>query len=451
LPEDSLETSAIRFSQLPFPLILPLIPASPPLDFRCPMDALTIALKDLTLLSRDRRALVILVAMPMVIIAIVGSSTGRLRATREQNRQGLQVEVADFSRTESSKRLSGFLASYDHVLLQQRQQPPEAAADAGRLTLLKQQPPESPIDVRLIVGPEFEVLARSKSSKQLTAPDETTRADGLAALDLHLVFNESAPDPMMEGLTQALIKLSLQNALLPIMAEKVPVFRGAARSSVIPPSWESREGTEATDGPAANRVYQFFIPSYTVMFVFFLINVMGRSFIGERDTGTLRRLRIAPVGPASILIGKTSPFLILSLVQTTILMISGRILFGMSWGSQPWLLLPIMFCTSCAATALGLLFSTLARTESQVSSFGNLILLSSAGISGCLVPRAWMPPLTQKISLMTPHAWALDAYNEMLTKDLPNLGIIAASCGMLLVFAAVFFVLGLARFRTVRS
>jgi ABC-2 type transport system permease protein len=413
------------------------------------MDALTIAFKDLTLLSRDRRALVILVAMPMVIIAIVGSSTGRLRATREQNRQGLQVEVADFSGTVSSRRLSGFLASYDHVLLRPLSLDP--VADAQRMPELKQKAPESPVDVRLVVGPEFEVLARSKSSKQLTAPDETTRAGGLAALDLHLVFNESAPDPMMEGLTQALIKLSLQNALLPIMAEKVPMFRGAARSSVIPPSWESQEGAESTGAAPVNRVYEFFIPSYTVMFVFFLINVMGRSFIGERDTGTLRRLRIAPIGPASILIGKTSPFLILSLVQTTILMISGRILFGMSWGSQPWLLLPIMLCTSCAATALGLLFSTLARTESQVSSFGNLILLSSAGISGCLVPRAWMPPLTQKISLMTPHAWALDAYNEILTKDLPNPVTVFASCGMLLTFASVFFVLGLLRFRTVRS
>lgn len=413
------------------------------------MDALTIAFKDLTLLSRDRRALVILVAMPMVIIAIVGSSTGRLRATREQNRQGLQVEVADFSGTVSSRRLSGFLASYDHVLLRPLSLNP--VADAQRIPELKQKAPESPVDVRLVVGPEFEVLARSKSSKQLTAPDETTRAGGLAALDLHLVFNESAPDPMMEGLTQALIKLSLQNALLPIMAEKVPMFRGAARSSVIPPSWESQEGADSTGAAPVNRVYEFFIPSYTVMFVFFLINVMGRSFIGERDTGTLRRLRIAPIGPASILIGKTSPFLILSLVQTTILMISGRILFGMSWGSQPWLLLPIMLCTSCAATALGLLFSTLARTESQVSSFGNLILLSSAGISGCLVPRAWMPPLTQKISLMTPHAWALDAYNEILTKDLPNPVTVFASCGMLLTFASVFFVLGLLRFRTVRS
>jgi hypothetical protein len=108
------------------------------------------------------------------------------------------------------------------VLLQPREE--EASADAARLTLLKQEPPQSPLDVRLIVGPEFEVLAAGKSAKQLTAPDETTRIEGLAALDLHLVFNESAPDPMMEGLTQALIKLSLQNALLPIMAEKVPVF-----------------------------------------------------------------------------------------------------------------------------------------------------------------------------------------------------------------------------------
>ena len=116
-----------------------------------------------------------------------------------------------------------------------------------------------------------------------------------------------------------------------------------------------------------------------------------------------------------------------------------------------WLLLPIMLCTSSAATSLGLLFSTVAKTESQVSSFGNLILLSSAGISGCLVPRAWMPPFTQKISLLTPHAWALDAYNEVLTKDQPSISVIAVSCAALLAFATVFFVSGLLRFRSLQA
>ena len=408
------------------------------------MDAFKITLKDLRLLSRDRRAVVILVAMPMVIIAIVGSSTGQLRANRENSRQGLTIEVADFDQSETARRLAGFLASYQSVLI--RQTTIEDLLDPTKLKELETERPSGDIDVRLVIQPGFQSTIQELSTTLLTSPDETTRNDGLAAVKLTLISNETAADPMMEGLSKALVKLSLQNAILPVLAEKVPSFRGAARDSVIPKPWEDTDAAKAVTTETGNRVYQFFIPSYTVLFVFFLVNIMGRSFLGERDMGTLRRLRIAPIAPIAILIGKTLPFFILSLAQTTILMISGRLLFGMSFGPQPLLLIPIMLCTSAAATALGLMFSTLAKTESQVSSFGNLILLSSAGISGCLVPRAWMPPMSQKISLLTPHAWALDAYAELLTKETPKLVTVAQSCGMLLLFSTVFFIVGLRRF-----
>ena len=409
------------------------------------MDALKITFKDLLLLSRDRRALVILVAMPMVIIAIVGSSTGRLRANREHSRQGLTMEVADFDQTVSSNRLAGFLASYENVLVRQAVIP--SKNNSALQAELQSERPTDDIDVRLVIGSKFESTVRSLPRAELTSPDESTRARGLSAIDLTLINNETAADPMMDGLAKMLVKLSVQNAILPVIAEKIPNFRGAALRSVIPAPWENTDAAKEATADTGNRVYQFFIPSYTVLFVFFLVNIMGRSFLDERDSGTLRRLRIAPIAPVSILIGKTLPFMVLSLVQTTILMVSGRLLFGMSFGPQPWLLIPIMLCTSAAATSLGLMFSTLAKTESQVSSFGNLILLSSAGISGCLVPRAWMPPLTQKISLMTPHAWALDAYGELLTKESPQLSIVAQSCGVLLIFSSVFFVIGLLRFR----
>ena len=408
-------------------------------------DAFKITLKDLRLLSRDRRALVILVAMPMVIIAIVGSSTGRLRANREQSRQGLTIEVADFDQSETARRLAGFLASYDSVKVRRAE-----ITNRSDTTVLKKFQVERPtdeIDMRLVIQPSFETRIRELSTTLLTSPDESTRKDGLATVNLTLISNETATDPMMEGLGKSLVKLSLQNAILPILAEKVPSFRGAARDSAVPVAWEQSAAAKALPTDSGNRVYQFFIPSYTVLFVFFLVNIMGRSFLGERDMGTLRRLRIAPIAPVAILMGKTLPFFVLSLAQTIILMISGRLLFGMSWGPQPLLLIPIMLCTSAAATALGLMFSTLAKTESQVSSFGNLILLSSAGISGCLVPRAWMPPMSQKISLFTPHAWALDAYSELLTKELPNVSTIGQSCGMLLLFSILFFVVGLYRFR----
>jgi len=410
------------------------------------MDAFKITLKDLTLLSRDRRALVILVAMPMVIIAIVGSSTGRLRANREQSRQGLKMEVADFDKSKSSTRLSAFLASYENVIV--RKTEVAEGDESAQLAMLQSDKPNGEMDVRLVIESGFEATMRDMSPTDLTSPDHSSREKGLAGIHLGLTFNETAADPMMEGLAKMLVKSSLQSAILPIIAEKVPVLRGAAnRSKTLPEPWESTAAAQETKSDSGNRVYQFFIPSYTVLFVFFLVNIMGRSFLDERDMGTLRRLRISPVSPTSILIGKTLPFMVLSLVQTCILMVSGKILFGMSWGPQPWLLIPIMLCTSAAATALGLMFSTLAKTESQVSSFGNLILLSSAGISGCLVPRAWMPPLTQKISLFTPHAWALDAYSEVLTKDVPRMATIGQSCAALLVFSTVFFLIGRYRFR----
>ena len=125
------------------------------------MDAFKITLKDLRLLCRDRRALVVLVAMPMVIIAIVGSSTGRLRANREQSRQGLTIEVADFDQSVAAKRLTGFLASYDNVIV--RSAVISDRRDASVLEQLQFERPTDNIDVRLVIQPEFEMQAAQRT------------------------------------------------------------------------------------------------------------------------------------------------------------------------------------------------------------------------------------------------------------------------------------------------
>jgi ABC-type multidrug transport system permease subunit len=410
-------------------------------------NALIITLKDLQLLARDRRALVVLIALPMVIIAIVGSSTGRIRTDGEKRRLGLHLEYVDLDRSETSKRLQHFLAGYEKVHIHASELTDEQVA-AGIDPFLESDV-ERPADVRIVIGPDFESTLLSLERYELTAPQTGRLKDGLPAIDVHVVAGGRA-DVLTDGLTKALLKLALKDAMLPIVADRIPIFRGAARRSEVPKAWaDSQQAQDQSDTDL--RVYQFVVPSYTVLFVFFLVNIMGRSFITERELGTLRRLRIAPVSSGSILTGKTLPFLIVSLVQTMILMGCGRLLFGMSWGTEPWLLVPVILCTSLAATTLGLLFSTIVKTESQVSSFGNLLMLSTAGISGCLVPRAWMPELSQKISLMTPHAWALDAYNELLTNDVPDVSFIATRCGVLLLFSTVFFVFGLLRFRKTRE
>ena len=112
------------------------------------------------------------------------------------------------------------------------------------------------------------------------------------------------------------------------------------------------------------------------------------------------------------------------------------------------MLFPVILCTSLAATSLGLLFATLVKTESQVSAYGNLIVIAMAGISGCFLPRDWLSESMQTTSLITPHAWSLIAFNELLTARAPDSGVVLLSCSVLLFFSGICLLFGWKKFRS---
>lgn len=187
--------------------------------------------------------------------------------------------------------------------------------------------------------------------------------------------------------------------------------------------------------------YQILVPSYTVMFAFFLVLNVGWLFVAERKNGTLVRLRAAPLTRSQILFGKLLPCLMVSLAQGFFLLGMGRLIFGMTWGSHPELLIPVVVCTSAAAVGLSMLVASIARTETQVAVYGTLLVLVLGGVSGSLMPRDLMPEQMRKISLVTPQAWALDAYSQLLASSHPDLNSVFTSCGVLLAFGCVFTLL----------
>ncbi|MDY3551505.1 ABC transporter permease [Gemmata sp. JC717] len=212
---------------------------------------------------------------------------------------------------------------------------------------------------------------------------------------------------------------------------------------------EAREGNTANrdeyrdaagSGPLSRGAlrYQFLVPSYTVMFAFFLVLSVGWLFVAERKHGTLVRLRAAPLTRGEILLGKLLPCLVVSLLQGAFLLIAGRVIFGMTWGHRPELLLPLVASTSFAAVGLAVLVASVARTETQVAVYGTLLVLVLGGVSGSLMPRELMPEQMKTASLVTPHAWALDAYNQLLTVPEPNITVVLTACGVLCAFGAAF-------------
>jgi ABC-type multidrug transport system permease subunit len=197
--------------------------------------------------------------------------------------------------------------------------------------------------------------------------------------------------------------------------------------------------------------YQLLVPSYTVMFAFFLVLTVGWMFVAERRQGTMKRLRAAPLTRRQILLGKLVPSFLISVGQGLALLLAGKLVFDMRWGPDQWSLaqqvlwlLPVVLSTSLAAVGLGVLVAALARTEIQVALYGAVAVLVLALIGGCVLPREMMPEQTQQLTLLTPQGWALDAYRELLDpsgRALPNLAIVGRACEVLTAFGVGFLAL----------
>jgi len=405
------------------------------------MNAWQITRKDLKSLIRDRRTLFVLVALPLAFITILGLSTGQLFSQREKARK-VRLGVVN----EDQSELAGKLLTEVYKLEALETREFSGRSEAKGLLV------DGDLDVFVVIGRHYHERVEELDVGDLFYPEQGQLAGDLENLDITVeagTFFANAAEVVQELVFAFALRTFAPDVLRhsdPKLAEKL--FFKAKRTARAAEHGAAAGSDELPKAPrSANFVYQILVPSYTVMFVFFVINLMARSFIAERDMETLNRLRIADISRIGLLFGKTAPFLLISLVQTLLLFVAGKLLFGMSWGLHPVLLAPVMLATSVAAVSLGLLVATTVRTDSQVSAYGNFLVLILAGISGCLMPRSWQPHLMQRVGLVTPHAWALIAYDQLLNQDQPDLRLVARCVIVLLGFAAGFFFLGAWRFK----
>ena len=399
------------------------------------MTAWYITRKDLLLLVKDKRAVVLLLVLPLLFISIVGMSTGQF-LTRDENNQRFKVAVVDLDESELSRQLIDVLEKHRELLVTKL-----PTIDEARQSLKRGE-----ASLFLTVGVQFEERADELRISDVLNSDSGPLAEGPASLDLTL---ESRPASIGLGrLLEGIIFSQAVKVVAPVAARKNPVARTWLRdhsNDELEPT--PTDAMRPDNKPRARAAYLWIVPGFTVMFAFFLISVMARSFIAERDNGTLKRLLLAPIGTASVLIGKTAPFLLTSVVQCSLLFLCGRLLFGMSWGPEPIYLVPVILCTSLAATSLGLLLATVVHTDQQVSSYGTTLILVLSSVSGCFFPREMFPPLMKRISLFTPHGWALRAFDDVLTQTSVDAAQVMTCCAMLALFATIFFALGWWRFR----
>jgi ABC-2 type transport system permease protein len=187
------------------------------------------------------------------------------------------------------------------------------------------------------------------------------------------------------------------------------------------------------------------VPAYTIFGVFFIVLTLAVGFVQEKKEGTFQRMLSAPLSPAALLVGKLLPYLLVNLIQIALMFSIGVFLFGMRLGDIPALLV-VSVALALVANGMGLMVASVGRTEAQVSALSVLLAITLSALGGMMVPTFVMPGAMRTLSLFTPHAWALSGYHDIIVRG-QGIGQVLPETGVLLAFAAGFFLVALWRFR----
>ncbi len=464
----------------------------------------TLAKKELRLLARDRLSLLILVGMPLLFILLLGMLLGEgfgqktedsLRVSLVDLDTGLQDRHGFPGGPEDEGKWSSLVQRDLRETSRIRVELVPTEEDARRLCSEGKRP------AVVVFRPTFS--AQMARCSFLADGINPFYRDGVNLKDIHVDIITDPAQPIGASVINQVVQVTLMRVILPYMIgqafeklsspefmtlllDSVPGARlllpEQVRKALGPGIQKSLKGLfprynltgktwadltkaqktptgavastsvyveESGSGPIKRGafIYQILVPSFTVLFTFCLVLPVGWLFVTERRQGTMQRLRAAPITRSQILLGKFLACYLISVVQGVILLLAGKVVFEMNWGPPDWPLwkqivglTPVILTTSVAAMGLALLVAVVARTEIQVALIGGLVVLLLGLISGCLIPRELLPESMVDLSHVTPHAWALDAYRQLLIRPepgstwTPSVFVLARSCGVLLAF-----------------
>jgi ABC-2 type transport system permease protein len=170
------------------------------------------------------------------------------------------------------------------------------------------------------------------------------------------------------------------------------------------------------------------------------------SLVRERERGNLELLITTPVKSVELMIGKLAPYVVVGLIQTTLILIMGTVLFDVPINGQIWQLYVGASLFIGATLSLGLVISTFAQTQFQAMQLGFFTMLPSILLSGFLFPFDGMPKPAQWIAQVLPLTHFNTVVRGVVLRG-AELGDLAPALLKLTAFLVVAVTIAATRFR----
>jgi ABC-2 type transport system permease protein len=165
----------------------------------------------------------------------------------------------------------------------------------------------------------------------------------------------------------------------------------------------------------ASRVYN--VPAVMGLIVLLMALLLtALTMVREREMGTLEQLTVTPVTPGELILGKTIPVALISLIQLTVIMVVAIFWFGIPFRGSILALLVAATIYIVAGLAFGLVISSISRTQQEAIMVLFLFVMPAIILSGFMFPIFTMPTVFQWITLANPIRHFLEIVRPVFLK-----------------------------------
>lgn len=378
--------------------------------------ALIVAGKELRARLRDRSVLVICIVAPLVLTVIMST------ALPNRPLPSVRIAVVDLDGGPVGRMLGEAMASEPVQRLAQVVRAPDEAAAQALLD-------GGDADAVLVLVPGMTEGMRTGQVPQVRVVRDGDK-------EVHASITEALATELVSqyyGMAQAV--------------QSVRAFPNAPPVEVLVERALASLRVGAVDdlpiGERDVRAASYFGPAMAIVFLFFGIGFVARQLPAERQDGTLRRVAAAPVGAASVVLGKALAASVVGLFQMVAIWAACVVLLGATWGDPLGVLALILAMVFAVLSIVGLV-ATLTRTDEQADAISAIIAFGFALLGGNFLRVSDLPDGLRRLSAFTPNGWALRGFTDLVAFD-GGPGDIVKPLLAVMAFGAVCFVFAVRR------
>ncbi len=299
----------------------------------------------------------------------------------------------------------------------------------------------------------FDVVDVAETQHQVTKDIDT----GLAtvAIVIHAGFEQNLLNGRTAPLQVAVDGTNSNTALIALgyvgqIVAKYQAERTAGVASVSMSAPSSGVSVTLRERPWFNEGLEdrwFFIPGLIgTLTLIQVVSLTAFAVVREREVGTLEQIMVSPIRPYEFILGKAVPFFLIGLGEVLVITIVGVLWFRIPFVGNPLVMLLGASLFLLAALGLGLLLSTLSRTQQQAFALNFFIVNPFFILSGFAFPIAAMPKVMQWFTWINPLRYFLVVIRAVFLKGV-GIGVLWPDLAVMGLLGAGMFGLSVLRFR----